>query len=194
MALLGYARVSTKDQDASLQIDALEDHGCTKIFTDTKSGVLAERPELIRLLDYAREGDTLVVWRLDRLGRSIKHLIEQVEELNARKIEFQSLQENIDTTTAGGRLIFHLFSALAEFEHDLIVERTQAGLEAARARGRKGGRKPKLSPAQRSLVKDLYDGRKHTVQQIADMFDVNRATIYRTIHRNNQHNTERPKT
>ncbi|WP_099299372.1 recombinase family protein [Corynebacterium dentalis] len=194
MALLGYARVSTKDQDASLQIDALEDHGCTKIFTDTKSGVLAERPELTRLLDYAREGDTLVVWRLDRLGRSIKHLIEQVEELNARKIEFQSLQENIDTTTAGGRLIFHLFSALAEFEHDLIVERTQAGLEAARARGRKGGRKPKLSPAQRSLVKDLYDGRKHTVQQIADMFDVNRATIYRTIHRNNQHNTERPKT
>ena len=128
MARLGYARVSTKDQDASLQIDALENHGCTKIFTDTKSGVLAERPELTRLLDYAREGDTLVVWRLDRLGRSIKHLIEQVEELNARKIEFQSLQENIDTTTAGGRLIFHLFSALAEFEHDLIVERTQACL------------------------------------------------------------------
>ena len=191
MALLGYARVSTKDQDASLQIDALENHGCTKILTDTKSGVLAERPALTRLLDYAREGDTLVVWRLDRLGRSIKHLIEQVEELNARKIEFQSLQENIDTTTAGGRLIFHLFSALAEFEHDLIVERTQAGLEAARARGRKGGRKPKLSPAQRSLVKDLYDGRKHTVQQIADMFDVNRATIYRTIHRGSQHNTER---
>lgn len=190
MALLGYARVSTKDQDASLQIDALDKHGCTKIFTDTKSGVLAERPELTRLLDYAREGDTLVVWRLDRLGRSIKHLIEQVEELNTRKIEFQSLQENIDTTTAGGRLIFHLFSALAEFEHDLIVERTQAGLEAARARGRKGGRKPKLSPAQRSLVKDLYVGRKHTVQQIADMFDVNRATIYRTIHRSNQHNTE----
>ncbi|MBF4554394.1 recombinase family protein [Corynebacterium suicordis] len=190
MALLGYARVSTKDQDASLQIDALDKHGCTRIFTDTKSGVLAERPELTRLLDYAREGDTLVVWRLDRLGRSIKHLIEQVEELNTRKIEFQSLQENIDTTTAGGRLIFHLFSALAEFEHDLIVERTQAGLEAARARGRKGGRKPKLSPAQRSLVKDLYVGRKHTVQQIADMFDVNRATIYRTIHRSNQHNTE----
>jgi len=188
VTLLGYARVSTKDQDASLQIDALEKHGCSRIFIDTKSGVLAERPELTRLLDYAREGDTLVVWRLDRLGRSIKHLIEQVEELNARNIEFQSLQENIDTTTAGGRLIFHLFSALAEFEHDLIVERTQAGLEAARARGRKGGRKPKLSPAQRLLVKDLYDGRKHTVQQIAEMFDVNRATIYRTIHRNTGRN------
>src|SRR5438874_6412362 len=138
--LIGYARVSTQDQTLNLQKDALEKIGCTKIFTDVISGATEERRGLQEALEYVREGDTLVVWRLDRLGRSLKHLIETINKLNNRKIGFKSITENIDTTTSGGKLIFHIFGALAEFERDIIRERTNAGLQAARARGRRGGR------------------------------------------------------
>jgi DNA invertase Pin-like site-specific DNA recombinase len=138
--LIGYARVSTSDQTLDLQKDALEKAGCSRIFTDTASGAKAERTGLDDALNYVRTGDTLVVWRLDRLGRSLKHLIETITGLNNRHIGFKSITENIDTTTSGGKLIFHIFGALAEFERDIIRERTQAGLTAARARGRKGGR------------------------------------------------------
>src|SRR5438105_13709171 len=137
--LIGYARVSTSDQRLSLQKDALEKIGCSKIVTDTISGATTERQGLDGALSYVREGDTLVVWRLDRLGRSLKHPIETITNLNNRKIGFKSIQENIDTTTSGGKLIFHIFGALAEFERDIIRERTHAGLQAARARGRLGG-------------------------------------------------------
>ncbi len=140
--LIGYARVSTQDQTLDLQKDALEKIGCSKIFTDTASGATTERKGLEEALSYVREGDTLVVWRLDRLGRSLQHLIETITKLNNRKIGFKSITENIDTTTSGGKLIFHIFGALAEFERDIIRERTLAGLQAARARGRLGG-KPK---------------------------------------------------
>jgi DNA invertase Pin-like site-specific DNA recombinase len=133
---IGYARVSTHEQTLDLQKDALEKIGCSKIFTDTASGAKAERKGLEEALNYVREGDTLVVWRLDRLGRSLKHLIETITTLNNRNIGFKSITENIDTTTSGGKLVFHIFGALAEFERDIIRERTNAGLQAARARGR----------------------------------------------------------
>lgn len=183
MTLLGYARVSTGDQDARLQHDALEAAGCWRIFTDVGSGALASRPELDRLLDHLRPGDTLVVWRLDRLGRSIQHLIEQLQDLDARGVHFRSLQESIDTSTSGGRLIFHIFASLAEFERDLIVERTQAGLQAARARGRVGGRPRALTEDQALAVRALYDAGDMTVRQIADMFHVSTKTIYRSLDR-----------
>src|SRR6202045_102196 len=155
--LIGYARVSTSDQTLNLQKDALEHIGCSQIFTDTISGATTERHGLDAALSYVREGDTLVVWRLDRLGRSLKHLIETITTLNNRKIGFKSITENIDTTTSGGKLIFHIFGALAEFERDLIRERTNAGLEAARARGRLGGR-PKLDATSSTvaMAKKLY--------------------------------------
>ena len=136
---LGYARVSTLDQDPALQQDALLKAGCQRIFVDKASGKLESRPALDELLEQARPGDTVVVWRLDRLGRSLRHLLETVTELERRGVAFISVTENIDTSTPGGRLVFHLFGALAEFERDLIRERTQAGLAAARARGRRGG-------------------------------------------------------
>jgi DNA invertase Pin-like site-specific DNA recombinase len=138
--LIGYARISTADQTLALQQDALEKAGCERIFTDTASGAKSERVGLAEAITYARQGDILVVWRLDRLGRSLKHLIETITDLNERGIGFKSITEAIDTTTSGGKLIFHIFGALAEFERDIIRERTQAGLTAARARGRKGGR------------------------------------------------------
>ena len=137
--LIGYARVSTHDQTVHLQQDALEKIGCVKIFTDTATGSSFERKGLDEALSYVRDGDTLVVWRLDRLGRSLRHLIDTVTRLNERNIGFKSITEQIDTTTPGGKLIFHIFGALAEFERDLIRERTQAGLTAARARGRGAG-------------------------------------------------------
>lgn len=158
--LIGYARVSTDDQDLSLQIDALKKAGCQKIFRDKASGAKTERPNLQAALAYARNGeDTLIVWRLDRLGRSLQHLIEIINTLDERQIGFQSLQEAIDTTTSGGRLIFHIFGALAEFERNLIRERTMAGLAAARARGRKGGRRKALDPKKREM---LYSPRRRT--------------------------------
>lgn len=142
VTLIGYARVSTLDQDPALQLDALVAAGCAKVFEDRASGARSDRPGLRQALDYAREGDVLVVWKLDRLGRSLAHLIETVAMLEQRGVGFRSITEAIDSTTPSGRLVFHLFGALGQFERDLIRERTRAGLVAAAARGRKGGRKP----------------------------------------------------
>lgn len=146
MATIGYVRVSTGEQDTALQLDALRKAGCKKTFEDRASGVKTERPGLADAIRYVREGDTLTVWKLDRLGRSMKHLIEIITELDAKGVGFRSLTENIDTTTSGGRLVFHLFGALAQFERDLIGERTKAGLKAAEDRGRRGGRQPAVTP------------------------------------------------
>ncbi len=182
--LIGYARVSTQDQTLNLQKDALEKIGCAKIFTDVISGATTERQGLDEALAYVREGDTLVVWRLDRLGRSLKHLIETITNLNNRKIGFKSIQENIDTTTSGGKLIFHIFGALAEFERDIIRERTNAGLQAARARGRLGGR-PKAKTLDTSkkvsLAQSLYDDKNNTIDEICKTLNISRATLYRYI-------------
>jgi len=175
---LGYARVSTNEQDLSLQLDALKEIGCEKTYQDQVSGVKADRPGLQEALHYLRKGDTLVVWRLDRLGRSLKHLIETVNELEERGIGFLSLQESIDTTTSSGRLVFHIFGALAEFERNLIRERTQAGLEAARARGRKGGRPKSLDAKKTELLYELYDSKKHTVKEICELMGISRPTLY----------------
>jgi len=153
--LIGYEQVSTDDQNLALQHDALQTAGCEKFSSDQMSGAKADRPSLKDVFEFARKGDTIVVWRLDRLGRSLKDLIALVEELENRKIGFRSLQESMDTTTSGGKLIFHLFGALAEFERTLIRERTQAGLQAARARGRKGGRRQKLTPPQIEMGRTL---------------------------------------
>src|SRR5438045_4463331 len=163
---IGYARVSTSDQTLDLQKDALEKIGCTKIFTDTASGAKAERKGLEEALEYVREGDTLVVWRLDRLGRSLKHLIETITKLNNRKIGFKSITENIDTTTSGGKLVFHIFGALAEFERDIIRERTLAGLTAARARGRLGGRPKALNAKKASIALALYKDKNNSITAI----------------------------
>ncbi|MDI2113866.1 recombinase family protein [Commensalibacter nepenthis] len=140
MVNIGYARVSTSEQDTTMQVKALEKFGCNIIYKDTASGAKTDRPELLKALSYLRKSDVLVVWKLDRLGRSIKHLIEIVNDLEARKIGFKSLTENIDTTSSGGKLVFHIFSALAQFERDLVRERTKAGLKAAKDQGRIGGR------------------------------------------------------
>ena len=184
MAELGYARVSTPDQDLALQLDALEAAGCVRVFSETASGARSQRPQLERLFDQLREGDTLVVWRLDRLdrlGRSLRHLVTLVEELDTRGVGFRALDQQIDTTTASGRLQIHLFAALAEFERELGRERTHAGLQAARARGRRGGRPRALSGDQVAVVRAMYDSREHTVTAIAGVLGVSRATIYREL-------------
>jgi DNA invertase Pin-like site-specific DNA recombinase len=182
--LIGYARVSTVDQTLALQQDALTKAGCEKIFTDTASGGLAERPGLAEALTFARSGDTLVVWRLDRLGRSLRHLIDTVATLKERGIHFRSLQEQIDTATSGGKLVFHFFGALAEFERDLIRERTAAGLEAARARGKVGGR-PRAealnTPQKVQMAKALYQDKRNSVAEISRTLRVSRTTFYRYI-------------
>lgn len=175
---IGYARVSTADQYLRMQEDALKNAGCDEIFTDVASGAKSQRPGLDKALEYVREGDTLVVWKLDRLGRSIQHLIQFMTSLNERKIGFKSLQENIDTSTSGGKLIFHMFSALAEFERDLIQERTQAGLKAARARGRMGGRPPLLDNRQINRMIEMYDEQKNTVAEICKIYDISRPSFY----------------
>ncbi len=179
--LLGYARVSTAEQNVGLQTDELTAVGCWKVFIDHASGVLDRRPELDRVLEQLRPGDTLVVWRLDRLGRSLRHLIDTVTALDERGVGFRSLRESIDTTTAGGRLVFHLFGALAQFEREIIRDRTVAGLAAARARGRQGGRPSKLSADQRRTARKLYDEREHTVAQIGKILGVSRTSIYRAL-------------
>jgi DNA invertase Pin-like site-specific DNA recombinase len=179
--LIGYARVSTIDQEPALQLDALQAAGCARMFTDRASGAVSERPELSRALDHLRAGDTLVVWKLDRLGRSLRHLIETVQALEQRGVDFHSLQESLNTSTPGGRLLFHLLGALAEFERDLIRERTQAGLAAARARGRNGGRPRAMTRTQVGIARQMYDSREHTVGAIAATLGVSRATIYREL-------------
>jgi DNA invertase Pin-like site-specific DNA recombinase len=177
---IGYARVSTLDQDPALQLDALTAAGCSKIFEDRISGARADRPGLRQVLEYARDGDVLIVWKLDRLGRSLPHLIETVAALEKRGVGFRSLTEAIDTTTPGGRLVFHLFGALGQFERDLIQERTRAGLAAAAARGRKGGRKPvvsadKLARARGMVAKGL------TVREAATRLRVGKTALYEAL-------------
>src|SRR5712692_3380531 len=179
--LIGYARVSTQEQTLNLQKDALEKIGCTKIFTDTASGATTQRLGLDEALEYVREGDTLVVWRLDRLGRSLKHLIENITNLNNRFIEVKSTTENIDTTTSGGKLVFHIFGALAEFERDIIRERTNAGLQAARARGRLAGRPQAHNPKQIAMARSLYESREHSIQDICTILGVSKGTLYKYI-------------
>jgi DNA invertase Pin-like site-specific DNA recombinase len=179
--LIGYARVSTSDQTLDFQKDALQKAGCDRIFTDTASGAKAERTGLDEALSHLREGDSLVVWRLDRLGRSLKHLIETITALNNRKIGFKSITESIDTTTSGGKLVFHIFGALAEFERDIIRERTQAGLTAARARGRKGGRPKALTPKKAQQALTLYNDKINTIDEICRTFNISRATLYRYV-------------
>lgn len=179
--LVGYARVSTDDQNLNLQRDALSQAGCENIFEDQFSGAKAERPGLHQALQYARAGDTIVVWRLDRLSRSLKDLIEMVTLLEFKGIGLKSLQEAIDTSSSSGKLIFHIFGALAEFERNLIRERTQAGLQAARARGRKGGRPKALNKDKQALAVKLYDEKKHTVDQICKMMGISKPTLYKYI-------------
>ena len=181
--LIGYARVSTQDQTLDLQTDALKRAGCEKIFTDMTSGTKSERPGLQEAMNHLRAGDTLVVWRLDRLGRTLKHLIATIADLSDKGIGFRSLQENMDTTTSGGRLIFHIFGSLAEFEREVIKERTIAGLQAARARGRLGGR-PKLQsrdPKKIALARQLYEDGHMPVQEICDTLHIGKATLYRYV-------------
>jgi DNA invertase Pin-like site-specific DNA recombinase len=178
--LIGYARVSTQEQTLALQQDALTKAGCGKLFTDTISGAKSERPGLTEALDFLRPGDTLVVWRLDRLGRSLRHLIDTVTALSQRGIGFKSLTEQIDTTTSNGKLVFHVFGALAEFERDLIRERTQAGLTAARARGRVGGRRKALpNPRMVALAHRLYADKSNTIAEICRTLRISKATLYR---------------
>lgn len=179
--LIGYARVSTDDQNLNLQRDALQQAGCSRIYEDRLSGAKVARPGLEKALEMARVGDVLVVWRLDRLGRSLKDLIGMVETLSERGVELHSLQEALATTSSSGKLIFHLFGALAEFERNLIRERTQAGLKAARARGRKGGRPKALEPAKRQLALKLYDERQHTIEEICRMMGISKPTLYSYI-------------
>ncbi|BCX90000.1 hypothetical protein MIN45_PP14 (plasmid) [Methylomarinovum tepidoasis] len=179
--LIGYARVSTQDQNPALQTDALKAAGCGRIFIEKASGAQRDRPQLQAALDYLREGDVLVVWKLDRLARSLKQLIETVEELEKRGIGFRSLTENIDTTTPGGRLVFHIFGALAEFERSIIRERTRAGLEAARARGRKGGRPPALTDKDLQKAKALLADAGITVEEVARTLGVAPSTLYRYL-------------
>ena len=179
--LIGYARISTQEQTLNLQLDALKKSGCEKIFTDTASGSQAERKGLEDALAFARAGDTIVVWRLDRLGRSLKHLIETITRLAERQIGFKSLTENIDTTTSGGKLIFHVFGALAEFERDIIKERTQAGLLAARARGRVGGRPRALTEKEIAIAQALYADPDKSIKDICQALRISKMTLYRYV-------------
>ena len=179
--LVGYARVSTRDQDLSLQREALDGAGCERVFTETASGAQRDRPELRAALDYMRTGDTLVVWKLDRLARSTKQLIETVEALEALEVGLRSVTEAIDTTTPGGRLVFHVFAALAEFERGVIRERTRAGLDAARARGRTGGRPAALTAADLTAARALLRDPQITVAQAAKRLGVASSTLYRHL-------------
>lgn len=180
-AKIGYGRVSTVDQDPALQLDALRRVGCDRIFVDRASGTLDTRPELEKALDFMRPGDVLVVWRLDRLGRSMRHLITLVSSLAERGVGFQSLTEAIDTTTASGTLLFHIMGALAQFERTLIVERTNAKLAAARARGRVGGRPKVLTGDRLNVARAMYASGDYTISAIAAALGVSRATVYRNL-------------
>ena len=178
--LIGYARVSTQDQNPDLQIDALKASGCERIFEEKASGAKRNRPELKAAIKYARAGDTLMVWKLDRLARSMKQLVETVEGLEEIGIDFRSLTEAIDTTTPGGKLVFHVFGALAEFERSIITERTNAGLAAARARGRIGGRPSALSTDDIAAARALLaDDSGLSIGDIAKRLGISPATLYR---------------
>lgn len=179
--LVGYMRVSTAEQDLGLQIDALKAAGCERFFEDRASGAKDDRKGLMQCLEFLRPSDTLVVWRLDRLGRSLKHLVQMIGELETKNVGFQSLTENVDTTTDTGKLVFHIFASLAEFERSLIRERTKAGLRAARARGRKGGRPRVMDLKTLEMARTLMADAKHSVNEICGMLEVSRATLYRAL-------------
>lgn len=179
--LIGYARVSTQDQKPELQLDALKVAGCERVFEEKASGAQRDRPELMAAIDYLRKGDTLVVWKLDRLARSLKQLIETVELLEDQGIGLRSLTENIDTATSGGRLIFHIFGALAEFERSIIRERTTAGLASAHARGRVGGRPPAMSADDIAVAKTLLANPDISVKEVARRQGVSLSTLYKHI-------------
>lgn len=174
---IGYARVSTDEQSDNAQIDALEAAGCSRIYREKYSGRSKSRPELEHMIDTLRDGDVIVVQRLDRLGRSLKDLIELLDNFKCKKVQFISLNESIDTTTAVGELAFHMIGSIAQFERRLISERTKAGLAAARARGRKGGRKPKLTPADIKKAKAMLSDPEMTKSEVAEHFDVSRPTL-----------------
>ncbi len=175
---IGYARVSSDDQNLDLQNDALRSAGCLKIYEDRMTGAKVSRPGLQMAMEVAREGDVIVVWRLDRLGRSLTDLISLVSSLERRGVGLTSLQEKIDTTSSGGRLVFHIFGALSEFERTLIRERTYAGLQAARARGRKGGRPKMLDTKQQQLLRKLYHAKEHTIEEICNILKISKPTLY----------------
>ena len=179
--LIGYARISTAEQDLALQRDALTEAGCEKMFTDKLSGARADRPGLSEALEYARSGDVIVVWRLDRLGRSLRDLLDLVHRLEDQKIGLMSLHENLDTTSSGGKLIFSIFGAIAEFERNLIRERTAAGLRAARARGRIGGRPRSLSEKDVAAARALLADPEITVSEVAERVGTSPATLYRHL-------------
>ena len=187
--LIGYARISTHDQTLALQLDALEKAGCEQIFTDRVSGTKAERKGLTDALSHLREGDTLVVWRLDRLGRSLRHLIDTITDLAERGIGFKSLTENIDTTTSGGKLVFHIFGALAEFEREIIKERTMAGLKSARSRGKVGGRPKALTPKEVQMLRNMSADKSLTVSDICKTLSIGRTTFYRYVKAENKEET-----
>src|SRR5919202_1788566 len=179
--LIGYARVSTDEQNLDLQLSALKAAGCEQIYTDKVSGTKAIRPGLTDALSHLRSGDTFVVWRLDRLGRSLRHLIDTVTDLQDKGIEFKSITETIDTRTSGGKLVFHIFGALAEFEREIIRERTKAGLTAARSRGKTGGRPKALSEKQVKILHQLAADRSNSVQDICRTLGISRKTFYRYV-------------
>lgn len=177
---IGYARVSTDKQTLDLQIDALNAAGCDRIYTEKQSGTKDDRPVLNEVLNYLRKGDTFVIYKLDRLGRSTRKLIELVEDFQERGIDFVSISDNIDTTTANGRFFFTVMAAFAQLERDLISERTKDGLQAARARGRKGGRPKKDNKAVAQAIK-LYDSEEYTVSEITELTGVSKGTLYRRL-------------
>lgn len=179
--MIGYARVSTPDQSLDLQLDALKRVGCERIFTDTASGTKTKRNGLGEALDHLRSGDVLVVWRLDRLGRSLGHLIEIVQDLHEKGAMFRSLAENMDTGTSGGMLVFNIFGSLAQFEKELIRERTLAGLAAARARGREGGRPKAMDRKKIDMAKSLLADPKRSISEVCDLLGVSRSTLYRHV-------------
>lgn len=181
---IGYARISTKDQKLDLQTDALKSAGCEKIFADSTSGAKSVRPGLDEALNFARKKDVIVVWKLDRLGRGLKRLIQTVNELSEREVGFESIEEKLDTMTASGKLLFHIFGALAEFERELIRERTNAGLKAARARGRNGGRPKSLSAADEKMVKKLMDDKTIPIKDVCKQFQISRSTLYKYFPQN----------
>lgn len=175
---VGYARVSRSDQNLDLQEDALRDAGCEEVIVDKVSGTVANRPGLLRIKDILRAGDTLVVWRLDRLGRSLRDLIDWMNYLDEHDIGLRSLNDAVDTRSPGGKLVFHIFGAMAEFERNLIEERTKAGLAAARVRGKKGGRPKALRSNKRQVAVELYEQKKHSVSQICEMMSISKPTLY----------------
>lgn len=188
--LIGYARVSTADQSLDMQVKALKKAGCDQVFTDVASGAKADRPGLQKALDYLRAGDTLMVWKIDRLGRTLPHLVQTVDELRERGVAFRSITDNIDTSTTNGKLLFNVIALLAEFERDLIKERTKAGLAASRARGRKGGRRATVTPEVLARARTLMDKKGMTVGEAAFALSVGRSTLYRALNGTDEATTE----